>query len=79
VRTVPAVPQTPMMHFLLTVSADRYAQNAKEFAEADKFWVWPTAMGTEDPDVVRVELSVGSATLRHDPSVIANILARLIA
>jgi hypothetical protein len=36
-------------------------------------------METEDPDVVRLELSVGSATLRHDPAVVANILARLIA
>jgi threonine aldolase len=79
VRTVPAEPHAPMMHFLLSVSADRYAENAKELAEADKLWVWPTAMNTEDPDVVRLELSVGSATLRHDPSVIANVLARLIA
>jgi threonine aldolase len=79
VRTVPAVPQTPMMHFLLSVSSDRYAENAKALAEADKFWVWPSAMSTEDPDVVRVELTVGNATLRHDPSSIANILARLIA
>lgn len=79
VRAVPAVPQSPMMHLLLTVKADRYAENAKQLAEADGFWVWPTAMSTEDPDVVRVELSVGSATLRHDPLVVANILARLIA
>jgi threonine aldolase len=79
VRAVPTVPHAPMMHFLLSVGADRYAENAKELAEADKFWVWPKAMETEDPDVVRLELSVGSATLRHDPAVVANILARLIA
>nr|WP_296073036.1 beta-eliminating lyase-related protein [uncultured Actinoplanes sp.] len=79
VRAVPAVPQTPMMHFLLSVSAERYAENAKRLAEGDRFWVWPSAMPTDDPDVVRVELSVGSATLRYDPTVIVNILGRLTA
>jgi threonine aldolase len=77
VRTVPAVPQTPMMHLLLDTTAERYAEQAERLAETDRFWVWPTAMGTGDPDVVRLELEVGRATLRHDPAFIASVLARL--
>ncbi len=79
VRPVPAVPQTPMMHLLLDTTTERYAERAKELAETDRFWVWPNAMPTRDPDVVRVELSVGDATLRHDPAFIAATLKRLTA
>ncbi|MET0416836.1 MAG: beta-eliminating lyase-related protein [Actinoplanes sp.] len=79
VRPVPAVPQTPMMHLLLNTTTERYAERAKELADTDQFWVWPTAVATGDPDVVRVELSVGEATMRHDPAFIASILKRLTA
>ena len=77
VRLVPAVPQTPMMHLLLTTTVERYAERARQFADDDGLWVWPTAMPTEHPDVVRLEFSVGSATLRHDPAFIASVLERL--
>jgi threonine aldolase len=79
VRPVPAVPQTPMMHLLLDTTRARYAERAKRFAEEDGLWVWSSAMATEDPDVVRLELSVGSATLRHDPTFIASVLQELAA
>jgi threonine aldolase len=79
VRPVPAVPQTPMMHLLLNTTTERYAERANRLAETDRFWVWPNAMPTGDPDVVRLELSVGSATLRHDPAFIASVLAGLAA
>jgi hypothetical protein len=36
-------------------------------------------MATGDPAVVRCELSVGRATLRHEPAFIAGTLARLAA
>lgn len=78
IRLVPATPQAPMMHLLLSTTAERYAENAKRLAEADGRWVWPKAAGTEDPDVLRVELTVGSATLRHDPAAIAATLAGLL-
>ena len=78
VRLVPPTPQTPMMHLLFSTTADRYAENAKRLAETDGRWVWPKAAATEDPDVLRVELTVGSATLRHDPAAIAATLAGLL-
>ncbi|WP_308016447.1 threonine aldolase family protein [Jidongwangia harbinensis] len=79
VRVVPDPPQTPMMHLLLSTTADRYAAQAKRLAEESAFWVWPQAVATGDPAVQRVELSVGRATMRHKPSFIAETLAYLTA
>jgi threonine aldolase len=77
VRVVPDPPQTPMMHLLLSTTADRYATQAKRLADESAFWVWPRAVATGDPAVQRVELSVGRATMRHKPSFIAETLAYL--
>jgi threonine aldolase len=78
IRVVPDPPQTPMMHFLLPVTAERYRENARQLTTATGLWVWPSAAITGDPGVVRVELTAGRATLRHDPDFIASVLARLI-
>ncbi len=78
VRVVPGIPQTPMMHLLFSTTAARFAANAKRIAEQDKFWIWPKPFATDDPDVVRAELTVGSATLRHNPTFIATTLASLL-
>lgn len=78
IRVVPETPQTPMMHLLLSTTPERYAENAKRLAESDKLWVWPRAAATADPDVARLELAVGSATLRHHASAIAAVLAGLL-
>jgi hypothetical protein len=77
VRVVPDPPQTPMMHLLLSVPAERYRANAKRFSEETGLWVWPSVAETGDPAVVRCELAVGRATLRHKPESIAEILTGL--
>jgi len=78
IRVTPSPPQTPMMHLLLSMSAEAYAANARRLIAADKLWVNPNAAPTGDPDVVMVELTVGSATLRHSPAFVAGTFARLI-
>ena len=77
VRVVPDPPQTPMLHLLLSTTAETYAANAKRLADESGLWVWPQAVLTGDPAVVRCELSVGRATLRHKPEFIAETLAFL--
>jgi len=79
VRVVPDPPQTPMMHLLLRVSADRFADNARRLAERQLIWVWPEATPTADPDVVRVELGVGRATCSLSVSTVAATVAALVA
>jgi threonine aldolase len=78
VRVVPDPPQTPMMHLLFEVSADRFADNARRLAEEAGIWTWAKASATGDPSVVRCELSVGRATCRLTPAVIADTLAALM-
>jgi hypothetical protein len=68
----------PMMHLLLTVPRDRYRENARRLAEEDGMWIWPNGTPTGDPDVLRFELSVGRATLRHSAGEIASVLGRLV-
>ena len=79
VRVVPDPPQTPMMHLLFATTAERFRANAKRISEETRLWVWPSPVETGDPEVVRCELSVGRATMRHKPEAIAEILADLCA
>ena len=78
VRVLPSPPQTPMMHIWLPTTAERYAENAKRLAETDKLWVSPRAAATALPDFVMVEMTIGSATLRHNPAFIRETFARLL-
>jgi threonine aldolase len=78
IRVLPSPPQTPMMHVWLPTTAERYADNAKRLAETDKLWVTPRASATELPGTVVIELTVGSATLRHNPEFIGETFARLL-
>lgn len=78
VRVVPDPPQTPMMHLLFEVPADRFEANARRLAEESGIWTWAQASRTGDPAVVRCELSVARATCRLEPAVIADTLAALL-
>jgi len=77
VRVVPDPPQTPMMHLLFDVPADRFADNARRLAEQAGIWTWAKAYPTGAPGTVRCELNVGRATCRLTPAVIADTLAAL--
>jgi threonine aldolase len=79
IRLVPDHPQTPMMHLLFSTSAEQFKEDAKRITTETGVWLWPNAATTGDPGVVRVELTVGRATLRHDPAQIASVLAGFIA
>ncbi len=79
VRVVPDPPQTPMMHLLFSATEGQFTANARRLAEEDGVWVWPSPMPTDDPGVVRCELSVGRATCRLEPREIAEILRSLLA
>jgi threonine aldolase len=78
ITVLPDPPQTPMMHLLFGISADRFDANARRLAEEQRVWTWQQAAPTDDPAVVRCELSVGRATCRLEPARIAEILAALL-
>jgi threonine aldolase len=62
VTVVPDPPQAPMLHLLLRTSADEFAAAARGLAEGG-LWTWERTAATTDPSVLRVELSVGDATM----------------
>ncbi len=79
VQMLPDPPQTPMMHLLFRVPAARFVENARRLADDRGIWVWPDPMPTDDPEVVRCELSVGRATCRLTPAEVVDIVQTLLA
>lgn len=75
VRVVPDPPQTPMMHLLLRTTPERFAEAARALAADRGVFAWPGAMATGDPDVQRLELSVGDATCEFSAADAAAIIA----
>ncbi len=78
VRVLPEQPQVPMMHLVLSVSAERFAINARRLAADEGIWTWPEARPTDDPNAVRCELTVGRATSRLRPAEVAQALSALV-
>jgi threonine aldolase len=76
VTVVPDPPQTPMLHLLLHTGADEFTAAARTLAEAG-LWTWPKAGPTGNPNVVRVELSVGDATMALELEEIRTAIATL--
>jgi threonine aldolase len=78
VTVVPDPPQTPMLHLLLRTDADRFTAAVRSLAETG-LWTWERPMPTGDPGVVRVELSVGDATMALAVAEIREAVATLAA
>jgi threonine aldolase len=78
VSVVPDPPHVPMMHLLLRVSAEAYAEAAKQLARDRAIWVRPAVMPTGDTAVQRIELSVGDATCELEPAEVREIFASLV-
>jgi hypothetical protein len=63
VTVVPDPPETPMLHLLLRTTSEAFAAAARALAVEHGLWTSPRAARTGDPAVVRVEVSVGDATM----------------
>jgi threonine aldolase len=79
VTVIPDPPQTPMMHLMLDVTAERFTSAARALAAEEGIWAWPSAMTTADPARQRVELAVGDATCAFAPEEVAAAIAALAA
>ena len=78
VDVVPNPPPTTMMHLLLRASAEAFETAAVKLAEDEGVWTWPSAQTTLSPDVQKVELVVGDATMEFSPDEAAAVVARLV-
>ncbi|MGY1591739.1 threonine aldolase family protein [Geodermatophilus sp. SYSU D00708] len=63
VAVVPDPPETPMLHLLLRTTPEAFEAAARSLAVEHGLWTFARAARTGDPAVVRVELSVGDATM----------------
>jgi len=74
VRVVPDPPQTPMMHLLVATTPRRFADGVRALATEQSVWAWGESMPTGDPDVRRLELSVGDATCTFSAAEVAAVV-----
>jgi threonine aldolase len=78
VRVVPCPPQVPMMHVLLRTSPEAFGAAAGRLAAERGIWVArPVPSVTADPQMLRLELSVGDATCALEPAEIREIFSDL--
>jgi threonine aldolase len=77
VRVLPDPPQTSMMHVQMMVSKEELRTRALAIAEGEGIWTFPEPFAFDDPSQLRVELSVGEATLGFTPAEVADLFARL--
>lgn len=77
VTVVPDPPQTPMFHLLLRTSVESFATAARTLAADSGLWTWEKPMSTGDPAILRVEFSVGDATMALSIEDIRSAIAAL--
>ena len=78
VTVVPDPPHTSMMHLLLRVDKPTFTANAALILAEEGLQTFRGAQSTIDPNVVKVELNVGRATLQLSPDEIAAVIAELV-
>jgi threonine aldolase len=76
VTVVPDPPQAPMLHLVLRTSPDAFGTAVRTLAEGG-LWTWERPMATGVPGLVRVELSVGDATMALSLEEIRDAVAAL--
>jgi threonine aldolase len=78
VEVVPDPPNTPMMHLLISATADELADAVLRLAREQGIWTFGAWFTTASPRTQCVELAVGDATLGFPPDEVAAILGALV-
>jgi threonine aldolase len=78
VTVVPDPPQTPMMHLHLRTSTAAVTAGIRAMATEQGLWTWGGSMPADTPDIRRLELTVGDATLAFTPAEVAHIVRTLL-
>jgi threonine aldolase len=78
VDILPNPPQTHMMHVYLRGDRDRLRDAAIDLAAETGFWTFESLAATTLPDLQRIELTVGDATLDLSNDEIANHIAAIL-
>lgn len=78
VQLVPDPPQTSMFHLILHRDAVSLGAAALRLAREDGIWTWGRFHVTEIPNISRVELGVGDATLDWTPIEFREVIEQLL-
>lgn len=76
-RVIPDPPQAPMMHVQLDVTPDELLQRGLEIARREKVWSFVRPFAVDSQHRLRVEFSVGDATLGFPPDEVREIFREL--
>ncbi len=79
VRVLPDPPHTSMMHLQLRLTKDELLERGLAIAKAETIWTFAEPFAVDNPEELRVELSVGDATLGFSPEEIRGLLGRLVS
>lgn len=74
---LPDPPQTRMMHLELRVTPEELRARAVALAESEGIWTFAEPFAVDGPSQLRLELSVGDATLAFDPDEVRALVERL--
>lgn len=77
VEVMPNPPQAPMMHLLLPLTTAALEQRAVEIAKRDRIWTFARPFSPISPTLLRVEFSIGDATMEFTPAEVRDLVARL--
>ena len=77
VTVLPDPPDTSMMHLQISATREQLLDRALEIAEQDKVWTFDRAFAVDSPQLLRLELSVGDATMDFSDDEVRDLVARL--
>ena len=77
-RVLPDPPQAPMMHVQLDVTPAELRARALEIARRDKVWTFDRPFAVDSVGRLRVELSVGDATMQFAPDEVRALFQELV-
>ena len=78
VEVLPNPPQSPMMHLQLRLSIEELQRKVVEVARTDRIWTFPRPFSTISPTLLRVEFSIGDATMGFSPTEVRSLIERLV-
>ncbi len=77
VEVLPATVQSSMMHLRLKLSHDELRQRAFDIAQRRKIWTFAQPFAAEGGSLLRVEFTVGDATLGFTPEEVRELIDEL--
>lgn len=77
IRVLPDPPHTAMMHLVIHVTKEELLERGLAVAQSEGVWTFAQPFAVDHHNQLRLELSVGDATLGFQPDEVVRLLTRL--